>query len=276
MNRKIEAFDVVHLFPEMRSELLSILKDLDAEKWSKDTACDGWSVKDVAGHILADDMGYLSRHRDKQGITFVTDSFEELVGLINQQNDIWVQAMRRLSVPMLLSQLEFTGNQLHEYLKSINPHEGTHPVSWAGNQEAPMSLQIARELTEYWMHHQHICEGLGINSLKNRRFLHPVLSTFVHALPRTYADIDASNGTVIQLQITGEASDSWYLLRENDSWSLYADIDDTADSVVTMSDDTAWRLFTKGISQAEAKDKSTVTGDIKLGEVMLNTVAILA
>ena len=147
MNRKIESLNVVHLFPEMRAELLSILKGLEAEDWEKDTACAGWSVKDVTAHILADDCGYLSRHRDKQGITFVTDSFDELVGLINQQNEAWVAVMRRLSTPLLLSLLEFTGQQLHDYLESINPQEETHAVSWAGNREAPMWLQIARELT---------------------------------------------------------------------------------------------------------------------------------
>ena len=126
------------------------------------------------------------------------------------------------------------------------------------------------------MHHQHICEGSGINSLKNRRFLHPVLSTFVHALPRTYANTEAVDGTVLQLRVTGEASDSWYLLRESDNWSLYAEVDALPDSIVTMSDDTAWRLFTKGIAPAKAQSKSTITGNSALGDVMFTTVAILA
>ena len=276
MAQTIKPLDVVHLFPEMRAELLRILNSLTNEQWNLPTACDGWSVKDVALHIYGDDVGYLSRHRDKDGVTFVTDSFEELVALINEKNDLWVRANRYLSKRMLLTLLEKTGVELHAYLRTINPHEGSHPVSWAGNSEAPMWLQIARELTEYWMHHQHICEALGMDSLKNRKFLHPVLSTFVHALPRTYASVQAPESTIMELSVTGEAADSWFVRREGNSWSLCDEVDSTPNATVTMSDDTAWRMFTKGISYEDVKARATITGNKALGLVMLNSVAILA
>ena len=276
MVQKIKPLDVLDLFPEMRAELIRILHSLSDEQWNLPTACEGWSVKDVALHIYGDDVSYLSRHRDEDGMTFVTDSFEELVALINDKNDLWVRANRYLSKRVLLTLLETTGAELHTYLQTIEPHEGTLSVSWAGDNEAPMWLQIARELTEYWMHHQHISEALGINSLKNRKFLHPVLSTFVHALPRTYADIQAQEGTIVELRVTGEAADSWFVRREGDSWSLYAEVDESALTIVTMTDDTAWHMFTKGISYEDVKARATIAGNEVLGLVMFNSVAILA
>ncbi len=272
----LQPLHVVHLFPEMRAELLRILRDLSDEAWQLPTACEGWSVKDVALHILADDIGYLSRHRDDDGITFVTDSFEVLVELINQQNDTWVRATRRMSKRLLLSFLQTTGDELHTYLQSINPLAGSHSVAWADTQDAPMWLQIARELTEYWMHHQHICEALHITSLKHRRFLHPVLSTFVHALPRTYQAVDAPDGTVVELYVTGEAEDSWFIQRDSGVWTLVDQLDTQPTSKVTLPDDTAWRLFTKGITSQEAEAHATITGDTALGKVLFNTVAIIA
>ncbi len=46
-------FDVRPLFREERAELLSLLGSLTADHWSAPTACPGWTVKDVALHLLA-------------------------------------------------------------------------------------------------------------------------------------------------------------------------------------------------------------------------------
>ena len=56
--------DVVDLFPEERASLLSVLDDLSAEEWEMPTVCTGWSVKDVALHILGSEVGIISRFRD--------------------------------------------------------------------------------------------------------------------------------------------------------------------------------------------------------------------
>ncbi len=276
MNTPVQPLDVRYLFPEMRAELLYVLESLSDEQWHAPTACAGWSVKDVAQHIFADDCGYLSRRRDDDGITFMTNDWDELIRLINDQNEAWVRATRRLSRRLLISFLRSTGEQLHDYLATVDLFADAGIVTWAGNRPAPAWLQIARELTEFWMHHQHVCEGAGVTSLKNRRFMHPVLTTFVHALPRTYAATTAPENTTICFAVTGEASDRWYIVRENDTWSLYAGTDLTPAATVTMSDDTAWRMFTKGITPAELEEQTHINGDITLGTVLLNTVAILA
>ncbi len=276
MYQTIPPLNVIHLFAEMRAELLAVLSNADDSAWQNPTACAGWTVKDVALHVLGDSIGYLSWHRDQDGMTLSADSFDELVKLINQHNDLWVRANRRMSKRILLNLLQVTGDELHDYFQTVNPMEGSHPVAWSGKKDAPMWLQIARELTEYWMHHQHICEGLGIDSLKNRRFLHPVLSAFVHALPRTYTDVSADDGTIIEFAVTGEAADSWFLVREKAEWNLYANVDAESTCCITMSDDTAWRLFTKGITNSQAQERSVVEGDQVLGNVIFNSVAILA
>lgn len=60
--------NAVPLFPEERAALLEVLSSLALDDWSRDTACPGWSLKDIAAHLLADDFGRLSSgpgpHRD--------------------------------------------------------------------------------------------------------------------------------------------------------------------------------------------------------------------
>lgn len=272
----VEPILAVDLFPEMRAELLAILHALTDEQWTLPTACEGWSVRDVALHLLADDVQLLSGMRDHDGIYFRTDDWQHLVALIDQQNDVWVKATRRMSRRLLMSLLEFTGAQCDDFLLSLNPFAMAGSVGWTGNTPDPRWLHIARAITEYWMHHQHICDAIGVTSLKNAHYVHPVLSAFVHALPQTYRDVDAPTDTLITFVVTREGGDIWHLVREREGWKLYSNTDLTPTSIVTMNVDTAWRMFTKGIETDELRQRVTVTGDVALGEALLGTVAIIA
>ena len=51
--------ETLHLFPGERAALLELLEEPDFEEWDAPTACPGWSVKDVAAHLLGDDVGRL-------------------------------------------------------------------------------------------------------------------------------------------------------------------------------------------------------------------------
>lgn len=276
MNQPMEPIDARELIFEMRAELLRVLRNLDSEAWDQPTTLPGWRVKDVALHLLANDVGYLSRHRDKDGVTLAADTFAGLVAQINQSNAEWITATRRMSKRVILTLLKTTGDELQDYLSLIDLNEATFPVDWAGDRDAPMWLQIAREYTEYWTHHQHICEAVGVESLKDRRFMHTALDVFVHALPRTYAHLDAPDGTLVRLRVTGMGGDDWDLLREGGLWRLYRVVAAEPDAMVSMRADVAWRLFTKGIARQHAAEQTTITGDVTLGAALLDAVAVLA
>jgi len=135
---------VVDLFPPERKQLLELFSELEAEEWEKPTICPAWTVKDIALHLLGDDIGYLSRTRDNFSNPF------------------------------------FQNKDLHEWknlVKNIN-------------EAKEVSLQ-----------------------------------------PR---------------------------------------------ATVIMDQETCWRLFTKGMSVNEARQRTTIEGDQKLGEKLLNTVSIIA
>jgi uncharacterized protein (TIGR03083 family) len=62
--RPPDPVDVLELFAQDRTALLTMLTTLDADDWERATPCAGWSVKDVASHILGGDLANLSRRRD--------------------------------------------------------------------------------------------------------------------------------------------------------------------------------------------------------------------
>ncbi len=275
----IEQIETVDLFPGLSGELLGVLKSLSAAEWEQPTACTGWTVKDVAAHLLGGSLGRLSsRDRRKQSGTSSTPlGFDELLQVINRGNAEWVAAARRISAPVLVQFLELTDPQVYAYFKSLPPLGQAGPsVAWAGEARSLNWFDIAREYTEKWLHQQHIREATGRPVLAQRQWLAPVLDTFLRALPYTYRDMQAPDGASLWIRIYGEAGGDWALLRSNGGWQLFAGELPTAAARVQLDADCAWRLFTKGMTPQAARERMQVEGDADLGWNFLHLVAIMA
>jgi uncharacterized protein (TIGR03083 family) len=267
---------VINLFPEILTELVRLLSSLSPEEWQTPTVCSGWSVKGVALHLLGGEVGNLSRRRDGHALDASIASWDELVTLINGWNQGWVQAAQRISPRLLIDLLEFTGVQLCDYFRSLDPYAMGSSVSWAGPEPAPVWLDLAREYTERWHHQQHIRDAVSKPGLKEPRYMAPVLSAFVWALPRAFRSTLAAENTSVTLTITGESGGQWSLLREGGEWKLYQGTPDHPDTEVVLDEDIAWRLFTRGLAQSVAREHMSISGDQTLGLLVLEMVSIIA
>ena len=112
--------------------------------------------------------------------------------------------------------------------------------------------------------------------LDDPRLFAPVLDAFVRGIPHAFRDIAAEDGTQVRLRITGDAGGEWSLLREKGAWRLVKPLVAEPDASVEIDADTAWRLFTKGLTPEEAKGRATLNGYERLAEQVLNTVSIIA
>jgi uncharacterized protein (TIGR03083 family) len=268
---------VANQFPALLEALLGLLETLAPEDWERPTAAEGWCVRDIGLHLLGDDIGYLSNKRDGfREKTGRLDTWEDLVAFINQRNGLWVEAARRTSPRLLIELLRFTGQQFNAFVLTLDPNAPGSAVSWAGPERAPVWLDLAREFTERWHHQQHIREAAGRPGLTGAEFLGPILATFVFALPQTYRQVVAAEGTWVSLTITGAAGGVWSVRREGERWQLYTGRPADSRAEVILPEDTAWRLFTKGISKEEARAQALLKGDPALAERMLETISIIA
>lgn len=272
--------ETVERFPGLSARLLKLLKSLPAGHWEAPTACPGWSVKDVAAHLLGGNLGRLSFGRDRLQLPQGGDGpqgYAELVGFINRRNAEWVEAARQISFPLLIQFIELTDPQVYEYFKSLPPYEKAGiPVAWAGEAQSAWWFDIAREYTEKWLHQQHIREAVGAPLLIERPWLYPVLDTFLRALPHAYRQVNAPDGTAVCLRITGKAGGRWTLLRQKGQWQLHTGETGNATASVQIDQGTAWRLFSKGIDSATAQSVTSFAGDFALGRQFLEAVAIMA
>jgi uncharacterized protein (TIGR03083 family) len=267
---------VADLFPEVRRRLLSVLEGLSAEEWQLPTAAKAWNVKDIALHLLGGDIGNLSRRRDAHNFGGEIASWQDLVKLINQLNESWVVAARRMSPRLLCDLLAHTGPQLAEYFASLDPFAVGGQVDWAGPQPTPVWLDVAREYTEQWHHQQQIRDATGRPGLYEARLFAPVLNTFVRALPRTFREVQATQGTCVQLRFTGAVDASWVLQRDASGWELLSGESPVSAAQVKLQATDVWKIFTRGIRSEAALQRAEINGDRTLGAKVLETVSVIA
>jgi uncharacterized protein (TIGR03083 family) len=274
-----DQLQTAHLFREIRHELLQVLHDLTPEQWERPTVCPGWTVRDIALHLLGIDMGNLSRRRD--GFSYHPDAFPgdpstfDLVAFVIYINEEWVQATRRLSPRLICTLLAFVGEEMDDYFVHLDGAAVGEAVSWAGPGPAPVWLDIAREYTDRWVHQQQIRDAVECPGMTEPRYLAPVLATFVHALPHTLRHEEPNPGTFVRLIITGDAGGAWVAVRTSGAWVLGREFPGEAAATVTIDQDTAWRLYTRGVTPEEARPKARLDGDRALGELMLRMVSII-
>lgn len=273
--------DVVPLFPGERAALLELLDGLPAEQWRTLTVCVGWSVQDIAAHLLGDDVGFVSSWRDGHRNPSFADgldisTWEGLLAAIDRQNAEWVQASRRMSPALLCELLRIMGEQFAALVSTLDPEAPAGPVDWVGPEPAPVWLHLAREYSERWVHQQQIRDAVRRPGLTERQWLGPIIATFVLAVPQVLNRTPAAPGVSVRLVVDSESGGSWRLVREPGGWQIDADTQTPSDTEVVMDADTAWRLFTKGISPADAARVATLRGDPRLTAAILETVAVLA
>src|SRR5262249_1062560 len=119
-------------------------------------------------------------------------------------------------------------------------------------------------------------DAVGAPALTSRKWLFPVLDTFLRGLPHTYCETQVDEGSSVVFTIVGEAGGAWTLKREGGTWELYTGESDSAACEVRMDQDGAWRLLTKGLSQDEATARIEIIGDDRLGKPILGMLAVMA
>jgi len=233
--------DVRPLFADERADLLALLASLGDADWAAPTEAGHWTVKDVALHLLDDDLGWLSRDRDKDasGLLDASGDHRQFVAALDAKNQRWVDGAHGLSPRVLRDLLAWSGDQVGDYVAAADMHEPSL-VSWASHDPVPRWFDLARDLTERWVHQQHIRDAVREPG-NHARFLPEVLRTFVWAFPHQYRP-QAPPGTIVRLDFgTGG---TWHLTREPGRWVLGEGEAGPAAAALRMPPDLAWRQLT--------------------------------
>lgn len=230
---------------EERRSLIALLQDLTDEEWVAPTEVPGWTVKDLALHLLDDDLGWLSRERDGNvtGLVDMTDQ-QLFLALLDVKNQRWIDAAQGLSRRVVADLLTWVGSEVERYDAGADL-EGDGWVSWASDKPVPYWFNVAQEFTERWVHQQQIREALDRVD-DHEAHLPEVLRTFVWAMPHQLR-VRPEPGWQVGLSISNVGQ--WTLVAGRDGqWDLEEGepAQSKAQASLKASPDAAWRLFTHG------------------------------
>ncbi|MBC6365812.1 hypothetical protein DDT91_03330 [Algoriphagus sp. AK58] len=270
-----------HLFQELDELLITKLKSLSPKQWSLPTLAGQWTIKHITAHLLDGNLRAISMIRDgffgeNPG---PLSSYQDLVRFLNRLNAEWVTATNRLSPQVLIALLETSGKEYRTLINSLKPFEkALFSVAWAGEEESQNWFHIAREYTEKWHHTQQIFHAVDPEdrSLLSKRLYLPYLETSLRALPYHYRSIESPKGTLVKITITGQFAHSWWIKRTESAWQLVPFSKLEPKAQLTIPDQIAWRIFTKGIPSARAEQSLEVNGNRELALHFLKILAVMA
>ncbi len=269
----------LHLFPILDQKLIGLLSSLEKEDWDKPTLAKQWTVKDIVAHLLDGNLRTLSMLRDGYygEKPKDVDTYHGMVGYLNRLNADWVKAFKRISPEVLIELLENSGREYLDYLNQLDLAENaTWAVAWAGEIESKNWFHIAREYTEKWHHQKQIREAVGVEGLMERELYFPLIQTFMMALPHTYRNVKAIDGSTIAVVITGDSGGKWIIEYAKETWKFVENEIANPSAQVEIGQEDAWKLFTKGLSHDEAIHRINFNGNIELGKEILKMVAVMA
>jgi uncharacterized protein (TIGR03083 family) len=278
--QQLKPIFVAHLFPILDTKLIELLESLSPDDWNKQTIAPQWKVKDVVVHLLDGNIRAISMLRDNYfgAETPVINSYQDLLDFLNTLNAEWVKAMKRVSPRVLIDLHKSTGKEFCALMQTLPPFEkALFSVAWAGEAESHNWFHVAREYTEKWHHQQQIRLAIGKEKeLYTTELYHPHLETSLRALPHHYRNVEAPEGTWIQITITEEAGGNWFLGREKGTWILAEHPTDLPACTITIDSEIAWRLFTKGISKQNALPFVSIVGKEVWGNPIFDMLAVMA
>jgi uncharacterized protein (TIGR03083 family) len=238
--------DIRPLLPAERRDLLELLTELDRDEWSAATACPAWTVKDIAAHVLGEELGWLSRGRDGDTSGLIDETLDQrgFVRSLDEKNQRWVDGVNELSPRVIIDLLGWSGHQFDRYVDGVDLREPSS-VRWSGPEPTPRWFDLARDFTERWVHQQQIRDAVGRPHLDDAH-TGAVLRTFLWALPHHYRSVTAPEGSTVAIWITGPGGGCWALTRTGDGWDLTEGEPDRRDAEVALTSDTGWRVLTGG------------------------------
>jgi hypothetical protein len=227
-------------------------------------------VKDVALHLLDDDLGWLSRGRDGDlsGLLPTDGDYRDFVRSLDAKNERWVRGAEGLSRRVVVDLLRWSGAEVDDFYAAIDL-EGPSGVIWASNSSVPRWFDLCRDLTERWVHQQHIRDAVRQPGTHDR-LLPDVLRTFVWAFPHQYG-AEAPVGTVVQVGL-GDAG-TWNLIRDADRWTLEAGPAEEPAASIDLPTAVAWRQLT-GLAVPE--DSIRLDGPDNLVKPLFDVRGIIA
>ena len=174
-----------------------------------------------------------------------------------------------MSPRVLVDLLEVTGPWVEELFRSIDPHAPAHwAVAWAGEETSAHWFDVGRDYTERWLHQQQIRDAVGAPPLTGRRVAPPGARALRAGASRApIATRSRRTAPPCSWPSKARPAATGRSAAKRGAWQLLAGAGIRRPTPrSTLSDDTAWRLFSKGLGPRPRAARVRIDGDQALGD----------
>jgi uncharacterized protein (TIGR03083 family) len=268
--KDVGALDVTEALKRERGVFLALLADLSADEWNRSTECPAWTVKGIALHILGDDLSCLSRQRDQAQPAVFRDDVGEWAGRyrsLDEFNEHWVKAAEFLGTDLIIELLRESGAWTLEWYTTVDPDSLGEAVWFYSEDPTPYWMIAAREHWERWTHQNQIRRATGRPLLDDESLLKTVIGTVIRAFPHAFRALRVDDGTTVGVSVA-ELGD-WRVQREHGAWRLYEGLGEGADVALSVPQESAAPLFSRGLTADEISHAVTMKGDSNIGGLLV-------
>jgi len=192
--------DSINTYKEAMSDIIDLLSEIAPSQWQSPTPCPGWTVADIAAHLIDLDTGAITG-------TMVDHEpqWESLAHVTNAGSKFTERGVdfRRGTAPdALLDQLSETAQALVDHLKN-NENEIGLKLPWFKGE---MSVEqfLSMRTFDIWVHEQDIRAALNIPGNLGSNPARASLQRMISALPFIWGKkVGAPPGSVLTLHLSG-------------------------------------------------------------------------
>ena len=260
---ELPPIDAAPLVAEVDAALLTLLRSLGDEDWSRPTIAGAWTVRDVTAHLLDTALRRLSFARDGWLPPADIRSDADLIALINATNADGVRALGRLSPAVLISLMELATTQLSAYSAVARSARSRRLPRELGGRRGIAAL-VRRRPRAHRALAPPAADSRGGRHARHHdpaalpsrpRLLPPRASTPV-SIRRGACRFPRADRRLrrVRWRVDPRAADrrGWRLIASANPASLAAR--------ATIPQEIAWRVFTKGIEREDARSRDTSRG----------------
>lgn len=252
-------------------DVLTLLRSLDEEDWSRPTDLPGWTVKGVAAHLahLESELSGVKQERvelpERNHYTAPTARYTEL-GLV---------ARAAMTGPEIADELERAAQSRHEQLLADPPTDGkADPPRTPGRIGWDWETLLSNRVLDVWMHDQDIRRAVGRPGGMSTPGAEHAVATFTMSFPYAVGKrVAPPAGTTVVLDLTG-VGPVHLAVEVSESGRAVPTTSEPAEPTVALRMDMGTFVMLAGGRRPVSELEVDVRGDAELGRRVLEAMAV--
>jgi uncharacterized protein (TIGR03083 family) len=248
----------VATYQESIADTIAVLQNLTTEQWTLDTPCPGWSIADIAAHLI--DLDSMAIGAPKPDHSPDWDTLPHVSSPFQQFTEVGVDQRRGTSPEELLRQLTEASNQLIEFLEHST---AMIKVPWA-KSELPLDQFLSMRSFDVWVHEQDIRSAIQSPGNMNTNPARNAAQRMINSLPLIWGKkIAAPPGSELIFTLAGPGVEGTVNIAVSPEGraEFVEQVGDSADRV-TMSWPDFAHAFAGRVPVAESIARAQIDGEL--------------